>query len=92
MRRDVQRWQRNIGGNIGRSGASPNIFQLPEGAHWLYNGPPVRGDSRGTWLCITKTTSKKVKVDEKKVAVEEAKDDLGVEVDDDDDAWEMEVD
>jgi len=28
MRRDVQRWRRNIGGNVGRSGASPNRVQL----------------------------------------------------------------
>ena len=69
-----------------------SVFQLPEGTDWLYNGPPVKGDSCGTWLHTgrTKTTSKKVKVDEKKVAVEEAKDDLRVVVDDD--AWEMEVD
>jgi hypothetical protein len=71
-----------------------SVFQLPEGTLWLYNGPPVKGDSRGTWLCSTKATSEKVKVDEKKIAVEEAKDDLGVVVDNDDDAsaWEMEVD
>lgn len=68
-----------------------SVFQLPEGTQWLYNGPPVRGDSRGTWLRSTMTTSEnlKVKVDEKKVAV---KDDLGVVVDDGDDDWEMEVD
>jgi hypothetical protein len=69
-----------------------SVFQLPEGTHWLYNGPPVKGDSRGTWLCSTKSTSEKVKVDEKKVAVEEAKGDLGIVVDDGDDAWEMEID
>jgi len=63
-----------------------SIFRLPEGAHWLYNGPPVRGDSSGTWLRIAKTTSKK---DNKKVAVKEAKGDLGVAVDA---AGEMEVD
>ena len=57
--------------------------------HWLYNGPPVKGDSCVPWLHRTKTTSKKVKVDEKKVAVEEAKDDLGVKVDD---VCKMEVD
>jgi len=28
MRRDVQRWWRNIGGNIGWSGVSPNIARL----------------------------------------------------------------
>ena len=65
-----------------------SVFQLPEGTDWLYNEPPVKGDSRGTWLRTgrTKTTSKKVKVDEKKVAVEEAKGDLRVVVDDDDNA------
>jgi hypothetical protein len=65
-----------------------STFQLPEGTHWLYNGPPVKGDSRGTWL---RHASENVKVDEK-VAVEEAKDDLGVEIDGNNDACKMEVD
>jgi len=29
MRRDVQRWQRNIGGNVGWSGVSPNTLEPP---------------------------------------------------------------
>jgi hypothetical protein len=62
------------------------VFQLQEGTNWLYNGPPVKGDSCGTWLCSTKSTSEKVTVDEKKAAVDEAKGDLGVVVDDGDDA------
>jgi len=62
-----------------------SIFQLPADAQWLYKGPPIKGDSRGTWLHIRKTTSSNV---EKKAAV---KDDLGVEVDDDD-AGRMEED
>lgn len=31
-----------------------SIFQLPEDTNWLYNGPPVKGDSRGTWLRRTR--------------------------------------
>jgi hypothetical protein len=69
-----------------------STFQLPEGTRWLYNGPPIKGDSRGTWLVRTKTTSEKVKVDEKNAVVEEANDGLEVEVEDHDDAWEMQVD
>jgi hypothetical protein len=60
-----------------------SIFRLPAGARWLYNGPPIKGDSRGTWLHIIKTTTSNVK---EKVAVK----DLGVEVDND--AGRMEVD
>jgi len=33
MRRNVQRWQRNIGGNIGQSGASPNIDEIGGDRH-----------------------------------------------------------
>lgn len=71
-----------------------STFRLPEGTRWLYNGPPVKGDNRGAWLVrSTKTNSKNIKVDEKKVAVEieEAEDGLEVEVDDHDNSW-MEVD
>jgi hypothetical protein len=62
-----------------------SIFKLPEGAEWVYNGPPIKGDSRGTWLHITKTTTSNVKT---KVAV---KDGLGMDMDDDA-AGRMEVD
>ena len=68
-----------------------SVFQLPDGARWLYKGPPVKGDSSGTWLHIKNTTSKQVKLNRKKAAVKEAKDDLGIEVDDEN-AWKMEVD
>lgn len=64
-----------------------STFQLPTGTHWLYNGPPVKGDNRGTWL-----VRKIVRVDEKKVGAEKAQNDLGVGVDGDVDAHKMELD
>lgn len=64
-----------------------STFKLPEGTHWLYNGPPVKGDNRGTWL-----VRKIVRVDEQKVGAEKPQNDLGVGVDGGVDAHKMELD
>jgi len=44
MRRNIQRWQRNIGGNVGRSGVSPNSYttfgMMEQGVIIQRNTPP----------------------------------------------------
>ena len=49
MRRNIQRWRRNIGGDIGRCGASPNRYCLQPIIHHHSKGsrlPPPELESR----------------------------------------------